>query len=249
MISSKLLEGIDALLYHFTDRLGGCGTAPFNTLNLAYHAGDVAATVERNHQILASILGYDRHRLVHMRQIHSDRIVRCADTMAFDSRPECDALITDHVGQPIMVMTADCTPLLLYDPLRHAAAAIHAGRAGALKNIVGKSVSRMVSAFSTDPADLLAVLGPSIHSCCYEIGQEVAEEVRAAGYCDALERRDDSYFLDVNPILQTQLLAAGLKPRNIEILGYCTACRNDRFFSYRADGGTTGRQAAIIMLK
>lgn len=237
------------MLYAFTDRLGGVSAAPFDTLNLAYHVGDDAAAVDKNHHLLAGALGYDQHRLVHMRQIHSDRIVRCTDDMTFGSRPECDALMTNLAGQPLMVMTADCTPVLLYDPVRHAVAAVHAGRAGALSDIAGKTVSRMVSEFGTDPADLYAVLGPSIRSCCYVIGPEVAEEVRAAGYSAALDTRGGTRFLDVNRILRAQLLAAGLASRNVETIDCCTACSNDRLFSYRADRNRTGRQAAVIMLK
>ncbi|UFS63027.1 peptidoglycan editing factor PgeF [Sulfurimonas sp. HSL-3221] len=249
MITSKLLAEAEGLSHGFSDRAEGESTAPYASLNLAYHVGDDAAVVDANHALLAGQLGYAPERLVHMRQIHSDRIVHCTPEMGFHSRPECDALMTDIAGQPLMVMVADCTPVLLYDPRRRAVAAVHAGRAGALKNIVGKTVAAMHDAYGSDPADLLAVLGPSIGSCCYEIGPEVAQEVQAAGCEGALSRRDGRTYLDVNAILEKQLEAAGLTAGHIDLPGSCTACRTDRFFSYRAEGGTTGRQAGIIMIK
>lgn len=249
MITSKLLADEAGLLHAFTERQGGGSALSYASLNLAYHVGDNAAAVDANHALLAEQLGYTRERLVHMRQVHSDRIVRCTPEMGFESRPECDALMTDIEGQPLMVMVADCTPVLLFDPRRRAVAAVHAGRAGALKNIIGKTVTAMHDAYGSDPTDLLAVLGPSIGRCCYEIGPEVAAEVEAAGCGTALSLRDGRRYLDVNRILLQQLETAGLPAGHIDNTGSCTACRSDRFFSYRAEGGTTGRQAGIIMLK
>ena len=249
MMHSVLLGSCEGLLHAYTDREGGNSAGPYASRNLAYHVGDAPATVDGNQQRLAARLAYDPKRLIHMRQIHSDLIVRCTPEMDFDSRPECDAIMTDIPGQPLMVMVADCTPILLVDPARRAIAAVHAGRAGALKNIVGKTVAAMRQAYGTDPADLLAALGPSIHACCYEIGPEIAREVAQAGHAYALQKRDGSDYLDVNRILTAQLLEAGVCTDHIDETAPCTACRNDRFFSYRADGGTTGRQAGIIMLK
>ena len=249
MKTSALLEAFPRLMHAFTGREDGESDAPYAALNLAYHVGDDPLRVDRNHAIAAETLGYDLNRLVHMRQIHSDRVVRCTPGMDFDTRPECDALITDAAGQPLMVMVADCTPVLMYDPVRHAAAAVHAGRAGALKNIVAETVKRMQTAYGTEAGALLAVLGPSIHACCYEIGPEVAAKVKAAGYGYALSVRHGRSHLDVNRILAAQLREAGLPASHIDDSAECTSCRSDRLFSYRASGGITGRQAGIIMLK
>lgn len=249
MIVSGVLQRYEAITHAFTDRSGGISTAPYDTFNLAYHVGDVPADVDRNHALLAERMGYDDSRLVHMRQIHSDKIVICTLEMDFKSRPECDALITDIPGQPLMVMSADCTPVLLFDPMRRAIAAIHAGRAGALKNIVGKSIAVMQERFGCKPADILAVLGPSIHACCYEVGVEVAQEVEGAGFAKALHIQNERHYLDVNAILQIQLHAAGILPTHTEVIALCTACHSDKLFSHRAHQGQTGRQAAVIMLK
>lgn len=250
MIRSDLLSRHRGLLHAFTDRGGGISPAPFASGNLAYHVGDDPKYVDANHALLANTLEYDKNRLVHMRQIHSDMIVRCTADMDFGSRPECDALITDIPGQPLMVMTADCTPVLMYDPLRHAAAAVHAGRAGALKNIVSKTVAALQEAYGCNPANLQVTLGPSVCPACYEVDAAVAETVETAGCGFALQHiKEDTFFLDINTILVHQLENTGIPPTHIDRLPYCTACESGRFFSYRAEKGMTGRQAGIIMLK
>ncbi len=248
MIRSSLLD-LPGLVHAFTDRTGGIGTPPYDTCNLALHVGDDPAVVLENHRRLAKRLGYDPALAVHMRQIHSDRIVRCDARMDFHTRPECDALITDLPGRPLIVMAADCTPVLLYDPRRRAAAAVHAGRAGAFSNIVGKTVQAMQRAFGSDPADLLAALGPAIKACCYAVGNTQADEARTLGYGFALHRLGEQAFLDIEAILRFQLRRAGVRAERTDVLPHCTACEHDRFFSYRAEGGTTGRQAGIIMLR
>lgn len=249
MIRSTLLDKFDTIVHAFTDRSGGASKAPFDALNLAYHVGDDPASVDRNHGLLAKRLEYDVSRLVHMRQIHSDRVVTCRPDMDFETRPECDALITDVPGQPLMVMTADCTPLLLFDPVCRTIAAVHAGRAGALKNIVAATIDTMRHQYGSAPENLYAVLGPSIHACCYEIGPEVANEVAEAGYTSALQLRKERYYLDVNAIVLAQLGLAGVPVPQTEVIDACTSCSAKTLFSHRAHKGSTGRQAGLIMLK
>ncbi len=249
MIRSALLDEFDKIVHAFTNRSGGVSETPFDALNLAYHVGDDPAAVDHNQRILAKWLGYDASRLVHMRQIHSDRVVACVPDMGFESQPECDALITDIPGQPLMVMTADCTPLLLFDPVRQVIAAVHAGRAGALKNIVAATIGTMGHQYGSAPENLYAVLGPSIHACCYEVGPEVADEVAEAGYKSALQLRKERFYLDVNAIVLSQLEREGVLASQIEIIDACTSCNAKTLFSHRAHKGSTGRQAGVIMLK
>ncbi len=248
MIRSPLLSRFPEIRHAFTGRGGGTSRPPYDTLNLAFHVGDDPAAVEQNHDRLAEALGYDRSRLVHMRQIHSGIVTLCDAASGFDRPPECDAIMTDIPGQALMVMTADCTPVLFYDPVRRAVAAVHAGRAGAFKNIVGAAVGAMSATFGSRPETIVAALGPSIRSCCYEVGKAVAEEAGQKGFAFALSSRNGKIFLDVNAVLLRQLETAGIAPENTDLLPHCTACERDRFFSYRADGGVTGRQAGVIVL-
>jgi YfiH family protein len=240
LLAAPLLSREPGLLHGFTERCHG---------NIAFHVGDDPERVRARQQKLADALGYPLEALVPMKQVHGDRIVVPDAAIGYANPPECDALITDEPRHPLMVMVADCTPVLLYDPGRKVIAAVHAGRAGAFKNIVGKCIARMAREFGSDPAEIRAVLGPSIRSCCYEIGNAICEEASELGFADATQRRDGRCCLDVNAILKRELKESGVGEEHIEILPHCTACEKARFFSYRADRQQTGRFAGIIMLK
>jgi len=247
-IQSRLLLHYSGVQHTFTTRQKGVSTIPYNSNNLAFHVGDIEKDVLSNHDALAKTIGYDLNTLVHMRQIHSDNVVIVDETFTFDNPPECDALITTMANKPLMVMTADCTPLLLYDPRQKVIAAIHAGRAGAFKNIVAKSVRKMQEDFHSSPSDILAVLGPSIGVCCYEVNETINNEAYTLGFGYAMQKRQKKFYLDVNRILKAQLEASGISRAHTENLNRCTACENSTFFSYRADGQKTGRMAGIIVM-
>ena len=248
--SSRLLTPHSEIIHTFSTRIGGTSKLPYESNNLAFHVGDSEDAVIMNHKQLAQQLDYDHKKLVHMRQVHSDLVVVInPKTENFGAPPECDALITNIINIPLMVMVADCTPILFFDPIQNVIAVAHAGRQGALLNIVSKTIKSMIEQFESDKNDILVVLGPSIHSCCYEVGEVVAEEVRTAGYPLVLSIRDEKHFLDVNSIIHTQLQVLEIPEKNIEDLNICNACHNDYFFSYRADQQKTGRFAGIIMLR
>ncbi|MDD5716360.1 MAG: peptidoglycan editing factor PgeF [Sulfuricurvum sp.] len=231
----------------FTTRHGGVSSSPYENANLAFHVGDKRVDVLTNHDLLAAQMNYNRRNLIHMRQIHSDKIVVVDQNLTFNTPPECDALITNRLNIPLMVMSADCTPILLYDPTNHAIAAIHAGRAGALNHILPKTILGMNSSFGTLPSDLVAILGPSIHGCCYEVNSSIEDETRAQGYPNALHYQNEKIYLDVNTILLEQLTSS--KVENVEVINECTSCHCDRYFSYRADRQQTGRIAGVIILR
>ncbi len=233
----------------FTTRHGGVSHAPYSTANLAFHVGDARLDVLQNHDLLANDLGYNRNTLVHMSQIHSDIVITIDDTHRFDTPPQCDALITNRLNTPLMVMSADCTPILIYDPIHNAIGAVHAGRKGALNEILPKTLHAMRRAFDTQINDVQIVLGPSIHGCCYEVNESIVSETVDKGYRDAIRREIKQVFLDVNTILLLQLQTLGVKEENIEVINHCTSCNCDTYFSYRADAQQTGRIAGVIMLR
>ncbi|MDA3946400.1 MAG: peptidoglycan editing factor PgeF [Helicobacteraceae bacterium] len=249
-LSSKQLQKHPQITHTFTTRHGGVSTAPFDSNNLAFHVGDDADVVRQNHALLAKQLDYDLERLVHMRQIHSDIVVIVdPEVHNFDNPPECDALVTDKPGIPLMVMTADCTPVLLFDPIQNVIAVAHAGRAGAVKGIVPKTIEKMCSDFGSSIEDINVVLGPSIHGCCYEVGKQIAQAVFEDGFGFAVIAREGSYYLEVNAIIKKQLEDLGIKKEKLEDINICNACENQDFFSYRADKQKTGRIAGVLMLK
>ena len=236
---SKKLNSYSNLIHAFTTRY---------SKNLAFHVNDNLLHVEKNHQTLAKTFFYDKKKLVHMKQIHSNK-VHIIDTQDnFENPPTCDALITNKVGIPLMVMVADCSPIIFYDPKRNVIAVAHAGRAGAFNNIVKNVLDSFVDEFHSEPKDILVTIGASIGVCCYEVGSEIYHEAESLNLEYAMQKRDAKYYLDVTQILKTQLLNGGIQKENIEIFHECTSCKNDTYFSYRADG-VTGRFAGIIMLK
>ena len=247
-MQSTLLSSFSTIRHIFTTRHGGVSNTPYNTHNLAFHVGDDPGDVNTNHLRLAQELDYDVNHLIHMRQIHSDKIIVINDSHRFDNPPECDAVITNRQNSPLMVMTADCTPVLLFDPKKKVIAAVHAGRSGAFKAIVSKTIAAMQSKFESESTDIIAVLGPSIHNCCYEIGKTIATNAEEKGFGYAVSVKDVRYYLDVNTILRQQLKASGILQKHIEDLHLCTSCEKDAFFSYRAEEQVTGRMAAVILL-
>ncbi|MCX6075051.1 MAG: peptidoglycan editing factor PgeF [Campylobacterales bacterium] len=249
ILSPSLLSLYPEVTASFTTRHGGVSRIPYSNANLAFHVGDNAADVKHNHLLLSKKLGYDVETLVFMSQIHSDRIVVVDETMNFTTPPQCDALITNRPNTPLMVMSADCTPILLYDPRHNAIGAVHAGRAGALNKILPKTLHVMTKEYGTIPDEILVLLGPSIHGCCYEVNETIAKDVIEKGYKDALRRAEEKVFLNVNTILLAQIETVGVKQEHIEIIDTCTSCHHETYFSYRADAQHTGRIAGVIVLK
>jgi YfiH family protein len=197
---------------------------------------------------------------------------------AMTTTPAGDGLMTAEPGILLTIRIADCLPLLLADPQRRAVAAVHAGWRGALARVIEKAVGDMRRAFGSDPQDLIAALGPSIRACCYEVGEEVVEAFhgsfanadqffRPLPNCpEAGTDRHSILFLsacppghapehvpaarlDLTAVARHQLASAGVKPENILVADYCTACRTDLFFSHRREGGRTGRQVAAIGIR
>lgn len=244
-IRSTLLSPYKNLVHAYTTRIDGHSTLGNN---LAYHVSDTKKDVDRNQNELALHLGYTFEHLVHMNQVHGDRIIIIDTSHPTDHIPVCDALITQQKNRPLMVMVADCIPVLVYDPVQEVIAAIHAGRAGVFSEIIPKSIQKMQQNYGSKPEDIRVNLGPSIHHCCYEVGAEINDEAESSGYGYAIRKDDDRYFLNLLSIVDQQLKVCGIKQEHIEVSDYCTACNTDIFYSYRAENNTCGRFAGIIML-
>lgn len=240
---SQMIHGI------FT-RLGGASGRPWASLNLGGTVGDDPATVRENHRRVYAALGLDETQACTVWQVHS------ADTVVARRRvpgrrwlARADAMITDLPRLPLAMRFADCTPILLYDPVRHAAGIVHAGWRGTVLGAAPSAVRAMEEAFGTDPADIQAGIGPSIGPERYQVGEEVVDAVRAAfGTLDGLISRaaDGSAYLDLWAANRLALERAGVG--QIEVAGICTATRTDEFFSHRAERGRTGRFGAVIAL-
>jgi len=236
---SKLLNKFSNLTHTFTTRSSG---------NLAFHVNDNPLHVERNHETLAKALNYDKRTLIHMKQIHSNILHIVDENDDFYTPKTCDALITNKVNTPLMVMVADCSPILFYDDIKKVVAVAHAGRAGTFKNITKVVVQSFKNDFNSQASSLHVAIGASIGVCCYEVGDKIYEEVKELNLEYAIQIRDNSYYLDIKKILKKQLLELGLYEENIDISSECNCCKVDKYFSYRANS-KTGRFAGIILLK
>ncbi len=240
-------------------RFGGVSKAPYDSMNLAQHVGDDAAAVIENRRQFLGTLGLSFDRLTTPEQVHGDRILRVSEAEAGRGRlsyaeaiPATDALMTDTSDLPIMLCFADCTPVLLFDPVHRAAAIAHGGWKGTVLSIAAKTVRAMTDAFGTRPEDCLAAIGPAIGPCCYEVGDEVAGEFRNAFpqfAAEILSEQNGTIHLDLWNANRLQLEEAGLLPGHIEMAETCTSCHSRTFFSYRAEGPRTGRIAAVMAVQ
>ncbi len=244
---SNLLKKFKNITHAFTSKDGGISQAPYATLNLAFHVGDKNSDIEYNHQLLAQKLNYNKDSLIHMKQIHSSKVHIIEKNDTFDNPKECDALITNKKNIPLMVMVADCAPVLFYDPFNEVIAVAHAGRAGAFQNIVKNVLDIFVQKYNSEVKNIYVSVGANIQQCCYEVGSEIAHEVKQLQIEYALKEQEKSFFLSINAILQKQLLKEGVRKEHIEFADECTCCNNKKYFSYRAHG-VTGRFCGIIYL-
>ncbi len=214
----------------FSTRAGGVSAAPFDTLNLGRLTEDEAASVDENRRRLCSAAGADAAGLRYGRQVHGARVRRATGT----GEPG-DGLWSDATGEALLVFTADCLPVALAraNGSAPAIAALHVGWRGLLAGIVEAGVAAL------GPGRLAAAIGPGIGPCCYEVGEEVAEPLRAR-YGAAAARNGTA---DLAAATELALRAAGVA--DVTRFDVCTACHPDRFFSHRRDGGRTGRQGLI----
>jgi YfiH family protein len=244
-------------------------------LNLGFTADDDREAVARNRELLAeAVTGNPSTPLITIRQIHSSVLVMATSGAAARERPyKADGLMTDQPGLLLGVQTADCIPVLVADRKRRAVAAFHAGWRGTVKRIVENGIGRMRLEFGSRPEDLVAAIGPGIGACCYAVGEEVlsnfesqfayaCELFREVGDTDLVRAKYPMLFLTqrapghspLGPSLhlnlaeanRRQLLAAGLKPRSIQLIGGCTSCQPALFFSHRASRGHAGRMLSVI---
>jgi YfiH family protein len=191
-------------------------------------------------------------QFVFPRQTHSDHVEVVSAANHLPAVPDTDALITNQPGIFVCVQTADCVPVLLYDPVKRVVAAIHAGWKGTISKIAGKTVQRMVETFDCNPTDILAGIGPSIHMHAYEVGPEVVSAVEnnfsnSPALLKPSLKNGHAYF-DLWEANKTVLEEAGIQEGNIEIMGLCSFEHPDLFYSARRDGTATGRMVSGIML-
>ena len=201
---------------------------------------------------LARSARIDSSRFYFPRQTHSDEVAVVNRNTNPETLKGIDALITHSRGVQLCIQTADCVPVLLFDPVRQVVAVVHAGWRGTVKKIVSKTVERMVEEFESRPEELLAGIGPSIHIHAYEVGEDVIQAVKESftnhqAFLKPSMEAGKAYF-DLWGATRYLLLEAGLQHENIELMGLCSFEHEDLFFSARREGAETGRMVSTIGL-
>jgi hypothetical protein len=248
----RLFSGYPQVRHGITARKGGVSIGKYSSLNLSFTTGDNPESVMQNRAILAELFSIDRADLFFPAQCHSSLVKEVTGLTPEVDLKGTDALITNQFGICIGVTTADCVPVLLFDPEKNVIAAIHAGWRGTTGRIVARAIERMVKKYHTRTADLLAGIGPSISQKNYEVGGEVAEKFKFwfADVPAIFQQNPDTgkTHIDLCEANRQLLLRYGVKKENIAVSGACTYEHPGEYFSARRDGLHSGRFASCIML-
>jgi YfiH family protein len=206
-----------------------------------------------NAQWFLQSIGINKEEVFLVRQVHGNTVYDLKNASVSPAQLAvipADAIITRHVGIPIGVLTADCIPVVVYDPRLRVAGVIHAGRKGTALKIVSTTIQAMQKTYGCDPQDLLMEMGPGIGLCCYEVDQDCADPFKTLypHLTDLIKPLPSGKFmLDLFSANKEDARMAGIDPENISETGFCTSCQVERFFSYRREG-TTGRMLTVAML-
>ncbi len=200
-----------------------------------------------NKKFICNYLKIDETNLISPTQIHSTNI-----DIVKPSRhdyPETDALILTEKNMAIFLNFADCTPIILYDKKQNLGAIAHAGWRGTVGKIAPLTAEKMCINYKSNPKDIIALIGPAIGFCCYNVGEDVYTKLsKTVNNFDKLsEIREGNIYVDLKNINKQQLIEFGVE--QIDVCPFCTVHNNDKFFSYRNENATTKRHSAVLKLK
>jgi YfiH family protein len=227
--------------FAFTDRWGGVSAAPYDTLNLGGAVGDDPAAVRANRELAAKTLGLAPDAVRWMNQVHGREVVVADGPWPGGEPPEADGVVTAAGGLALAVLTADCVPVLLADPVAGVAGAAHAGRPGLLAGVVPATVEAM-RGLGADPARIVARTGPAVCGLCYEVPAGMRDEAERTVPGSGAVTREGTPAIDIPRGVRAQLAACGVT--DVASSPVCTRESRDHF-SYRREG-TTGRQASYV---
>lgn len=243
-LSFDSLRKIPHLRHAITTREGGVSQREYSALNLASHVGDDADDVRENRRRLAGELNFDHLNLVSAQQVHGANAMIVTQkysrrgALDWDSAiSETDALIVNEKQIPLLILVADCAPILIADSKREILAVVHAGWRGAAEKIASQTIAKMQDECGAQVEDLQVGIGPCLCAKCFEIGEEVAAKVPSKFLIEGFEKP----HLDLRALIQGDLLAKGVLPSRIETMNHCPKCENEMFFSHRGQNGKAGR--------
>jgi polyphenol oxidase len=244
------------LSHALTTRIGGVSQAPFASLNVGIHVGDISEDVIENRTRVCRAIGGSTERFIAMRQAHTANVVTVkseADFGGFEKweggQKNVDAVVTNMKNVTLFAMAADCAMTLFFDQKRNVLALAHSGWRGSLLNIYSNVLNVMALEYGTQPEDIFAGISPAISCSNYEVSKDLIERLkllyRDCG--DFYKEVDGTYHLDMHSILKHQLSQLGV--RNVEASDICTSDNVDLFYSHRKEGGKTGRFGIFAYLK
>ena len=247
-------EGVTAFS---STRQGGYSEGRYGEFNINRYCGDSEEAIQKNRETLCQLLGIEDHSLLMPHQVHLaviavvDREMLTLPTKEIQQKLDgIDALMTNEAGVCIGVSTADCIPVLLYDPIQRASCAIHAGWRGTVQRIAEKAVARMTEVFGSDPQNLIAQIGPGIHLESFEVGDEVYQTFEKEGFpMDLISKKYEKWHIDLPECNRLQLVAAGIPETHIAVSPVCTFQQSDTFFSARKLSINSGRIFTGILLQ
>lgn len=257
-LTFPILEQTGMVRHLFSTRVGGVSEGIYSTMNLSYTRGDDKEAVDENFRRIAGVLGCDLNVIVCSDQTHTVnlRIVSGKDggkgILTPKDYTDIDGLLTDEPGLVLAAFYADCVPLYFVDTKRKAIALAHSGWRGTAARMGRCVTEKMRTAYGTDPADLVAVIGPSICQSCYEVSEDVAEafakEFNGSGQLDEIltNKGGGKYQLDLWRANEIVLTEAGIPAEQIQVTDLCTCHNSDYLFSHRASHGRRGNLGAFL---
>lgn len=242
----------------FTTRAGGLSTGSFRSLNLGLHVGDDKDLVIANRELVSRGLGFTLEQMVCCEQIHSNGVLVVNHDHAGrgandhrDALPGCDAMITNCPGIFLTEFYADCFPIYFFDPTERVIALAHSGWKGTALRIAEAVLKVMKNDFGCRLKDIQVFIGPGIGAECFSVDDDRKSQVeRLFTFYDEIiySYNEKQHVWDLDLTNRLILEQSGIPEDNITSCRICTACNQERFFSYRASGGQTGRMGAVLGL-
>lgn len=253
------LSEINFINHAFSTRLGGVSKGEFTSMNMAFNRGDNPESVTENYKRICKSAGFDFDSLTASAQDHNTfvRDVTSENKGVGIYKPRdlqsVDALVTNEKGVTLVTYYADCTPLFFVDTRQKAIGLAHAGWRGTVGRIGEKVVNKMTELYGTNPADLVAAIGPAISVCCYEVDKPCADNFYALSDLDSsrfvFPKENGKYMIDLLETNRQILVAAGVKNENITVSDVCTNCNSKLLWSHRATKGKRGTMSAFMCIK
>lgn len=248
IIKFDLFKKVSFVKHGFSTRYGGVSKNQYSSMNLRFNSEDKLKNIEKNLEKFLSEFNIDKNNVVFSDQIHSDNIQIVSN---IDENIKCvDGLVTNKKNIGLMTFHADCVPVFFVDCKKGIIGLLHSGWKGSLKGISEKMIEIFLKKYQSNIKDILVGIGPSIGSCCYEVGDELYDQfIKKNKSYKKFFIKKNKYHLNLKELINYDLLNSGVLEKNIEINNLCTKCNNDLFFSHRATGNKRGTMAAFIVKK